>query len=80
MSYAALIWWPRCHLSTQKQLSKVQRLAPKIWNSMTTETPEFEMPSDSINPAHRFDRRFKICLTNAEDITTDGLRKCDGAY
>ena len=121
LSYAAIIWWPRCNLTTsQLKLAKLQRLAligitsamraaptaaleallnieplhiyieaearssalrmklskslivnnsnhSRIWQKMIDQSPELDMPCDSIIPKYRFEKSFSINLPNRND-------------
>lgn len=39
----------------------------KIWNQMTDECPEIEMPCDYIPPMFRFDKSFKVNISSRKD-------------
>ena len=56
LAYASIIWWPKCHLvSTQKSLSKVQRLALVGVTGVMRTTPTAALEAIlNIEPLHIF--------------------------
>lgn len=67
-------------LSHSNYIEKVNYGHSSLWNQMTKEIPELEMPVDKIAPTYKFDRRFRIIIPSRTDWMNNAVTTPPNSY